>query len=242
MDNYKVKAKDIKQVKREDEIEEQRLRNVTSKKHRLPRKSDYKKIKKKIYRAFFLSMGFLILNVGLYMFELIHLFELLPVEKHQQFMITSYIATVFFTTLPIVLFFIEMIMRGNLGYILLSKRRTKYALTKVERNIEFCHSFSKLIPNANNKVNLDFYTYKTTTYARKSLTQILKLINYYSNTVAFKALGLKYQAITLQRIEKYMKELNGAVIVAYKGRVPKYIIESFEEIEKEMIDLKKCGA
>ena len=150
-----------------------------------------------------------------------------------------YVVTSVLTFLPWLTFILYSLKETSAGKFLFGDVILRKFYNKLELFIDVTHQCNEMMLIANNEVNYNYYMDKLSIAARRGLAQILLFTNNYIAQRYLDGISYKNRRILFKKLDYYLTEFNGAIIVSFKGRVPKYITDVFEQITANIIDLRK---
>lgn len=239
MKRTESRKKDKKLYKIADEDIEESLREFVHPKHRKKKEINIRKYRRRIIHAAIFSLfNFIIVIVTGVLFFLLF-FDQLSLPNTKIVMIQVYVLSVFFTLVPFTAFSITYIFDSEMGRYILTQFHIRKFFRKTEAVIELTHHCGDMMVKSKMNADIDFFTSRAQVAARKALLFILRMTNAFIRYRYYDAIKLKYKRLFIGKVTEYMKELNGALIVSYKGRVPKYVADVFEQINENMLELRK---
>lgn len=234
-----LRKKDKKLYRIQDEDIEESLREFVHPKHRKRKEINVKKYRRRILHAALISsINFIIvLTCGVIFFLMF--FEKISFENTKLVMLQIYLYSVFFTLIPFTSFALTYFFDSEMGRYLVTQFHIRKFFRKTEAVIDLAHHCSEMMIRSKMNVDIEFFTQRCQVATRKALLFILRMTNAFIRYRYYDAIKLKYKRLFIANVTQYMKELNGALIVSYKGRVPKYVTDVFEQINENMLELRK---
>ncbi len=237
--NIKIKRKEMNIIKSKDVDIESVLREQIKPKYRMKKVISLKKYKHIFLRATIFSTLILIIIVPLSIRGVLQYFDDMSIEEIKKASIAVYCASLCAVLLPYLPSNIFLILSSRLGKLFLAWPFAKKHFKRIDKVIELCHHCSNMLLVAKTNIQIEYFTSKSQIYARRALMKILKLTNTYIRELYYPGLNAKQKRDFAIKIENYLKDLNGSLIMTYKGKVPKHVTDAFEQISMNLIELRK---
>lgn len=238
-EKLKITNKQRSIIKATSEGLEESLRDARAIYHR--KKKD---IEIKLYKSRFLKTGissfiFFITSLITCIYMFYTKVEFIPEEKLIIYVIYCYVVTCIFTLLPYTPLAIYMFMDSRLGRRIVTKQHLKKFYINEGRTIEFAHHCTQMMLISQNNVQREFFTEKCSIYSRQGLLMILRLTNGLMALNNFSILKERDRIKFSKNVQQFLKEFNGSLLISYKGRVPKYVLDAYEQINMNIIELRR---
>ena len=151
----------------------------------------------------------------------------------------SYVGSAFFTFMPWFIFIVYCLKETSIAKFLFAEKMLKKFYRKMERFIDASHQCNEMLLVADTEINYNYFIDKLSVAARRGLANILLFTNNLLSLRFFDGVKYIHRRTFFKKIDEYLKEFNGAIIVSFKGRVPKYVIDVFEQVNANIIELRK---
>ena len=116
------------------------------------------------------------------------------------------------------------------------------SIFEMDKVIYLCHQHSEMMLVSRNNVQIEYYLETSQIFARQALLKVLRLTNVFIREKYYDFLNFKKRKTLSHKIEYYVKELNGSLIMTYKGKMPKFLTDAFEQISMNLIEIRKKEA
>lgn len=236
---FKVKRDEKSLLKIKNDSVESGLKEHCRPVHRQRKEPGFKK-----YRAIFLRstiistlmfiFGSLILIGSIYLYE-----EDMTIGEVKTKLIVVYFLCLSLVVMPYLPMHMIVFSKSDLAKSMYSWPVCKRLFAKIDKTVMMCHDCADMMLVSKTNVQLEYYLQRAQIFARQALLKVLKLTNMFIRDRYYVLLKLKYKRLFIKQVEQYVKELNGSLIMTYKGRVPKYVSDAFEQIAMNLIELRK---
>ena len=234
-----LRKKDKKLLRLQDEGLEESLREFVHPKHRKRKETNVKKYKVKLIRASIFFFILLFVCIGLGLFYIFYLYDKIPISNNKIFSLYIYLISVLFPLFPFAVVGITYYLDSELGRFSMTQYHIKLFFRRTEKVIYLTHHCSDMMVRAKTNADIEFFTNRCQIAARQALLFILRMTNAFIRYRYYDGLRVKYKRLFIGKVTEYLKELNGALIISYKGRVPKYVEDVFTQIYENMLELRK---
>ena len=239
MNRYKMRKTEAKIAKLDSDGLEGRTKELLHPKSRIAPPLEVRKYRKRFTRAFLLSSGVFILCLIIISRFFAKYYETIPEEKTKGIVYLLYIVMILLTLSPYAIFGIRTFFKTDLALFLFAEKHVNHFYKIMDHMIDIAHHCTEMILIANNNVNLEYFMDKCSIAARKSLGSVLTFTNKMIGRRLYTMLKFSSRRYFSKKVDYYLTEINGAIIVSCKGRVPKYVLDIFEQVNANMIELRK---
>jgi hypothetical protein len=234
-----LRKKDKKLLRLQDEGLEESLREFVHPKHRKSKEINVKKYKRKLFKAsvfFFVHLSICLAMGLIYGF---FLYDKMPIIDFKITFLCIYLVSVIFPLLPFGMVALTYYLDSEIGRFSMTQYHIRLFCRRTEKVIYLTHHCSDMMVIAKTNADIEYFTSRCQIAARQALLFILRMTNAFIRYRYYDGLKLKYKRLFIGKVTEYLKELNGALIISYKGRVPKYVEDVFTQIYENMLELRK---
>lgn len=240
LDKKKLRRKDDVQSIREDKRLEEGIKKSLTLDKRIPKKFDLKRYKREAMRAAIFSLCFLAGSLTMILLLMPHILDLKK-EYAIAFSVISVAASSFFTSVPYVVVAVHVFDDSEIANRLRERPRIKIALSHTSDDImiskHYCDLFLE-IDRDKEKANHDHFVRMSQIYSRKALFTLINLTNDFLAKTTIKKMDYKKRQAIVQQVEDQLKNVHGALIMAFKGRVPKYVNDGIERVGRNILIIR----
>ena len=239
INSVKIKKREKKLAKLKCENLEETYKYYVNPKTRAVSKFRVKLYKNLIFASMISSLIIHILvTLVMSRFIFVH-FDNIPQEKQKMIFFLMYSFSSFLTFLPYFLVIFRAFIETNLGKVIFSGHFFNKFYKKMDRLIELVHHSTEMVIIAENNVNTEYFLDRCSIASRKALAQLLVFTNGILGKKYYESLRYKSIRQFTRRVDDYIKEINGGIVISFKGRVPRYINDMFEQVYSNMMELRK---
>lgn len=239
MEGKKPRKMDLKKQEAENQKLEVLLKNGVKIHSRIRQEFNIKQYKKIALKCSIVSLILLLVSIIWIVIALVYFIDHIPQEKHLEFLICLFAFGAIISISPFMGLAAKTICDSELGEMIIGRHKIKPTLDEIDRCIEKCQHYCDLfIEITEEKANHDYLVSKSQTQAKRALFRLLRLTNECVGSMIFYGLPFKKKKRFCKRMEEQIKHINGGIIVAYKGRIPKYVSDAIERVGKNIVLLK----
>ena len=235
----KISRKEAKILKLQNDDLEKKLKEHCKAQYRAKFEPRFNK-----YRAFFLRCFYTstiaVIVCSIIVFRVINLYyDTICLKELRTLFFILFLGSMFFCFLPYYPLHLSVFFTSRIAKRLYVWKHAKKFFRKIDRIIDLGHHCTNMMLVSQTNVQLEYFTDRSQILSRKALLKVLRLTNIFLRDNLYVGLTSKQKRLFAQMIEKDLKELNGSLIVTYKGKVPKYVSDAFEQISYNLVELRK---
>lgn len=242
LDKIKINKKEKVLAKAKTEELDEQIIDGCRARNRLQKDVPYIKYKKLFQSTAIGSFVAMVVSVLLVLFVVFLQFDEFSGEALKKVVLHTYLFTIFACLLPYIPLHFLVFLQSYFGKYIIARGLVKNFYKRMDKVIYLCHQHSEMMLVSRNNVQIEYYLETSQIFARQALLKLLRLTNVFIREKYYDFLDFKKRKTLSHKIEYYVKELNGSLIMTYKGKMPKFLTDAFEQISMNLIEIRKREA
>ena len=228
VENKKLRKRDLDDIKKDDQRMEQYIKAHLTGAKRRTRYLDTKKYRKGLIRNALIS-GLTSITSLLGVMVAMSYIKAIPEKWVTYYVMGCTAFAIVASMFPLTWHSFVAVKQSEIHDYVYGKKIIERTISEVKFFIKKCKHYCDVLTTIEldmGKANVDILMKKSQIYSRKALFRLLRMTNNFLATGIFRFLSYKKRREVVHEVNELLKDTTGALVIAFKGRVPKYVTDA----------------